>query len=78
MFGKRYPNCVKKETIDKLNENLRLWGVNKPDQYVFDYVGNKCINVEPGRLYLCDTTQYHYARALDDMIYTFFIALNSV
>ncbi len=65
------------DTAPKLNENLRLWGVNKPDQYVFDYVGNKCINVEPGRLYLCDTTQYHYARALDDMIYTFFIALDN-
>ena len=35
------------------------------------------MNVEPGRLYLCDTTQYHYARALDDMIYTFFIALDN-
>lgn len=65
------------DTAPKPKENLRLWGVNKPEQYVFDYVGNKCMNVEPGRLYLCDTTQYHYARALDDMIYTFFIALDN-
>tara|TARA_B100001964_G_scaffold29331_1_gene29915 strand:+ start:2688 stop:3413 length:726 start_codon:yes stop_codon:yes gene_type:complete len=65
------------DTAPKPEYNLRLWGVNKPDQYVFDYIGNKCIDVEPGRLYLIDTTQFHYARSLDDMIYTFFIALDN-
>ena len=65
------------DTAPKPEYNLRLWGVNKPDQYVFDYIGNKCIDVEPGRLYLIDTTQFHYARSLDDMIYSFFIALDN-
>ena len=29
MFGKRYPNCVKKETIDKLNEKLSKSEIKK-------------------------------------------------
>ena len=29
MFGKRYPNCVKKETIDKLNEKLTKSEIKK-------------------------------------------------
>ena len=29
MFGKRYPNCVKKETIDKLNEKLSKMDIKK-------------------------------------------------
>jgi len=61
----------------KPNYNLRLWGINDPNGYIFDYRGNKCIDVEPGRIYLVDTTQFHYAKATKDWIYTFFIALNN-
>jgi hypothetical protein len=33
------------------------------------------MNIEAGRIYLIDTTVFHSAHALDDWIYTFFIAL---
>lgn len=65
------------DTAPKPEYNLRLWGVNKPNEYIFDYIGNKCIDVEPGRLYLCDTTQFHYARTTGNWLYTFFIALDN-
>ena len=29
MFGKTYPNCVKKETVDKLNEKLSKIDIKK-------------------------------------------------
>ena len=29
MFGKTYPNCVKKETVDKLNEKLSKMDIKK-------------------------------------------------
>ena len=54
--------------------NLRLWGNADPANYIFNYQGN-LIEAEPGRLYLCDTTRWHYAEATADWNYTFFIAM---
>lgn len=55
--------------------NLRLWGNTDPDNYIFNYYGNIAKNLEPGRLYLTDTSLWHTAEALADWNYTFFIAL---
>lgn len=61
--------------------NLRLWGTNDPDNNHFcfwdddvnDFVEEK--NVEPGRLYLADTSKLHHAYSTGDYVYTFFFAL---
>ena len=58
------------------NCNLRLWGTNDPTGYVFGYAGELIGEVEPGRLYLCDTSVFHWAKAEVDWLYTFFIALS--
>lgn len=63
------------DTLPKPGFNLRLWGTNDPEGYIFDYRGEKAINIEPGRIYLVDTTQWHWAQAIKDWNYTFFIAL---
>jgi len=57
--------------------NLRLWGNTDPKNYVFDYLGNVIEDVEPGRLYLTDTSRWHIAEATADWNYTFFIALRN-
>ena len=57
---------------------LRLWGVNNPAIYKFHSPQGDCMEpVEAGRLYLIDTTQFHYAKALDNWLYTLFIALDT-
>lgn len=53
--------------------NLRMWGNSDPDGYVFNGVGEIVDQVEPGRIYLCDTSKWHYAQATKDWNYTFFI-----
>ena len=59
--------------------NLRIWGTNDPENNHFcfwngtDYVAEK--NVERGRLYLADTSIYHHAYSTEDLVYTFFFAL---
>jgi hypothetical protein len=63
------------DTVPQPWGNLRLWGVSNPDKYKFDFRGRSCMNIEAGRIYLIDTTVFHSAHALDDWIYTFFIAL---
>lgn len=65
-----------KET-EKDGWNLRLWGNTDPDNYMFSNLGHKNKDLEPGRLYLVDTTQWHIAESLADWNYTFFIAINS-
>lgn len=55
--------------------NLRLWGNTDPDNYIFNYYGNVAKDVEPGRLYLTDTSLWHTALSLANWNYTFFIAL---
>jgi len=66
------------DTFPKLSSNLRLWGVNDVKNYVFRTADGDCmVNVEPGRIYLIDTTKFHYAKALENWIYTFFLALDN-
>jgi len=65
------------DTRPKPENNLRLWGTNDPSGYVFNYLGQECVNVEPGRIYLVDTTRWHWAEAIKDWNYTFFIALKN-
>lgn len=65
------------DTAPHMDYNLRLWGNTDPSGYVFDYVGNKCVDVEPGRIYLVDTTKFHTAIATKDWNYTFFMALHN-
>tara|TARA_Y100000004_G_scaffold196985_1_gene269116 strand:- start:6800 stop:7507 length:708 start_codon:yes stop_codon:yes gene_type:complete len=55
--------------------NLRLWGNTDPDNYIFDNRGHVNKDLEPGRIYLVDVTQWHIAQANADWNYTFFIAL---
>jgi hypothetical protein len=57
--------------------NLRLWGTSDPSGYVFNYEGKRCVDIEPGRIYLVDTARWHYAEAIKDWNYTFFIALKN-
>ena len=57
---------------------LRLWGVNNPTIYRFHSTEGDCMkSVEPGRIYLIDTTRFHYAKTTDNWLYTFFIALKN-
>lgn len=56
--------------------DLRLWGNSDPDGYIFNGVGEIVDQVEPGRMYLCDTSKWHYAKATKDWNYTFFISFN--
>lgn len=64
------------DTAPLNNYNLRLWGTDDPSNYNF-YFLNKQVNmddIEPGRIYLIDTTIWHWAEAKADWIYTFFIS----
>lgn len=65
------------DAAPRQNFNYRLWGVNNPNGYIFDYMNNKVVNVEPGRIYLCDTSLFHWAKATEDWVYTFFISVNN-
>lgn len=61
-------------------KSLRIWGTNKPEKYIFDFLdGTNYKNpiIKAGKLYLTDTSKMHYAEALDDDVYTFFIALDA-
>jgi len=60
-------------------ENIRLWGTNKPDGYLFTFLdGTTHTNrkIEPGRLYLVDTSKLHYPEAFEDDVFTFFISVS--
>lgn len=64
------------DTIPEIITHLRLWGVNVDSGgYKLKYGNHIVKNIEPGRLYLIDTTKTHEAEALVDNVYTFFIAL---
>ena len=67
------------DTFPRQGNNFRLWGITGTEKdYEFGYVGGKTVkNIEPGRLYLCDTTQWHYAIAHSNWIYTFFISFDA-
>jgi len=60
--------------------NLRLWGTSDPSNIQLRYRNNEdmvvCEDVEPGRLYLIETSTIHDAACLQDDGYQFFIALN--
>lgn len=57
--------------------HLRLWGVTVDDsKYTLRYGDHIVKDFEPGRLYLMDTIKNHEALALDDNVFTFFIAIN--
>jgi len=61
---------------DQSCKNLRFWGVTNPENYIFKSLGES-VNmekIEPGRIYLVDTTQWHYAKATGDWQYTFFLS----
>ncbi len=66
------------DTLPDQDNYLRLWGVNNPTIYTFHSTEGDCMEfVEPGRLYLIDTTKFHYAKTTDNWLYTFFIALEN-
>jgi len=66
------------DTVPRSHSYLRIWGVNNPSIYKFHSADGDCmINVEPGRLYLIDTTKFHYAKTTGNWLYTFFIALDN-
>ena len=60
---------------------IRLWGTNDPDNNHFCFWNESTCqyereeNVEPGRLYLADTSQFHHAYSTAEDVYTFFFAL---
>lgn len=61
--------------------NLRLWGTTQPDNIQLRYESNGemvvCEDVEPGRLYLIETTTLHDAACVKDEAYQFFIAVTN-
>jgi hypothetical protein len=57
--------------------HLRLWGVSVDDsKYTLKYGNHIVKDFEPGRLYLIDTIKTHEAVALDNNVFTFFIAID--
>lgn len=65
------------DTDPNLITHIRLWGVNVDNsKYKLKYNNHIVKNFEPGRLYLIDTIKEHDAVALDNNVYTFFIAVN--
>jgi hypothetical protein len=61
--------------------NLRLWGTNDPANVSLRVMRNNTMiemsdYVEPGRLYLIETSTIHDAACIHDQVYQFFIALN--
>ena len=57
--------------------HLRLWGVTTDSSgYELKYGDINITDFEPGQLYLMDTIQTHQARALEDDVYTFFLAVD--
>lgn len=59
---------------------LRLWGTTDPDNMVLEYHdGNDFIRVtdiEPGRIYIIDTSKVHKARCTSDSCYQFFLSVS--
>jgi len=59
---------------------IRLWGTNNPEHYVFNFCnGDQYVreeNIERGRLYLCDTSIMHEAHSTAKNVYTFFFSLH--
>jgi len=59
---------------------IRLWGTNDPEHYVFNFWNGKEYvreeNIERGRLYLCDTSIMHEAHSTAKNVYTFFFSLH--
>lgn len=53
--------------------NLRLWGTTKPIDCHFE--GFEIPEIEPGRLYVIDTSKPHWGSALFDNTYQFFLSL---
>lgn len=58
------------------NYNLRFWGTDNPSNYDFYFLNKKIDmdNIEPGRIYLIDTSIWHWAEAKSNWVYTFFIS----
>jgi hypothetical protein len=60
--------------------NLRLWGTDNPDNICLRFKKNNemidCKNIEPGRLYLIETSTIHDATCIKNEVFQFFIALN--
>ena len=60
---------------------IRLWGTNKPENYLFSYLEGSNHTQQDGwdegQIYLCDTVKQHYAEALADDVYTYFFCLDS-
>lgn len=60
--------------------NLRLWGTNNPNNVCLRYKDGdemvSCSAVEPGTLYLIETSTVHDALCTQDAVDQFFIALN--
>ena len=58
------------------HRSLRLWGITDPKNYVFKNLGEfvDMQKIEPGRIYLVDTSRWHYAKAIGDWQYTFFLS----
>ena len=60
--------------------NLRLWGTNNPKNIRLRYKQKKdmvsCKKIEPGRLYLIETSRIHDAKCIREEVYQFFLALN--
>ena len=64
---------MKKEYIT----HFRLWGISTDETgYSLKYGDNFIHGWEPGRLYLIDTIEEHSAYALDDDVFTFFLAVD--
>lgn len=66
--------------IDTVKEHIthfRLWGISTDETgYSLKYGDKFITGWEPGRLYLIDTIEEHSAYALDDDVFTFFIAVD--
>ena len=67
-----------KEHIDTWHPThwFRLWGTTNPDGMVLRYNGKEETDIEPGRLYLHDSSIWHDAMSFEDNTYQFFIALD--
>lgn len=62
---------------------LRLWAVSTADDFTLAYFQNAVFqtvtDIEPGRLYLIDTSRVHYAKSFNaDTVYQFFLSTNSL
>lgn len=58
----------------------RLWAAMNPNDTLVEFHNNgnttTMINIEPGRLYLIDTSIVHYGKALADNVYQLFLSVD--